>query len=58
MDERQYFIPILNDAFLRVRYLKDRGRILRFAVQLEVYLEDTWTPITRYDTALWIRSSR
>jgi hypothetical protein len=27
------------------------GRILRFTVQLEAYVENTWTPITRYDTA-------
>ena len=50
MDEREYFVPLLGDAVLRVRYQKDRGRILRFTVQLEAYLEDTWTPVTRYDT--------
>jgi len=50
MDERGYFIPLPGDATLRVRYQKDRGRILRFTVQLEAYIEDTWTPITRYDT--------
>lgn len=31
--------------------MKDRGRILRFVVQLEVYLEGNWVPITRYDNA-------
>jgi len=41
MDEREYFVPLLGDAVLRVRYQKDRGRILRFTVQLEAYLEDT-----------------
>jgi hypothetical protein len=51
MDERQYFIPLPNDAVLRVRYTKDRGHILRFVVQLEAYIENTWTPITRYDNA-------
>ena len=50
MDEREYFVPLPGDAMLRVRYQKDRGRILRFTVQLEAYLEDTWTPVTRYDT--------
>jgi len=50
MDEREYFVPLPGDAMLRVRYQKDRGRILRFTVQLEAYIEDAWTPITRYDT--------
>jgi hypothetical protein len=34
-----------------VRYLKDRGRILRFVVQLEVLIDRDWTPIVRYDNA-------
>ena len=51
MDEREYFIPLPNDVMLRVRYEKDRGRILCFTVQLEAYIENTWVPITRYDTA-------
>ncbi len=50
MDEREYFIPLPGDAMLRVRYQKDRGRILRFVVQLEAYIDGEWTPITRYDT--------
>jgi hypothetical protein len=49
--EHEYFIPLPNDALLRVRYQKDHGHILRFAVQLEAYIENSWTPITRYDTA-------
>ena len=51
MDEREYFIPLPDNALLRVRYQKDRGRILRFTVQLEAYIESVWIPITRYDTA-------
>jgi hypothetical protein len=51
MDEREYFIPLPNNAMLRVRYEKDRGRILRFTVQLEAYIENIWVPTTRYDTA-------
>ncbi|CAG0957657.1 hypothetical protein ANRL3_00658 [Anaerolineae bacterium] len=51
MDEREYFVPLPSDAMLRVRYQKDRGRILRFTVQLEAYIEDVWMPITRYDTS-------
>lgn len=51
MVEREFFIPLPGNAVLRVRYRKDRGRILLFSVQLEAYIENTWMPITRYDTA-------
>lgn len=51
MDTREFFITLSNGAVLRVRFTKDRGSILRFVVQLEAFLEGTWTPITRYDTA-------
>lgn len=51
MNEREFFIPLGDDAALRVKYLKDRGWILRFVVQLEAYVEGSWVPITRYDNA-------
>lgn len=34
-----------------MRYLKDRGRILRFILQLETLIDQDWTPIVRYDNA-------
>ena len=51
MDEREYFIPLPDEASLRVRFIKDRGRILRFVVQLEAYIDGYWRGITRYDNA-------
>ena len=51
MEQRTFFIPLPQDASLRISYTKGQGRILRFVVQLEAYLEEAWTPITRYDTA-------
>lgn len=45
MDEREFFIPLPNAAALRVRYLKDHGRILRFIVQLEMLIESNWIPL-------------
>ena len=51
MDEREYFIPLPGNALLRVRYRKDRGRILHFTAQLEAQVEDEWAVVTRYDTA-------
>ncbi len=35
----------------RADFDKEHGRILRFTVQLEVALEETWRPVRRYDTA-------
>ena len=35
----------------RVRLVKERKRILVFAVQLECLFGDQWHPVVRYDTA-------
>ena len=35
----------------RVRFVKERERILAFAVQLECLFGDQWRPVVRYDTA-------
>lgn len=35
----------------RVRFMKERGRIEAFVVQLECLFGDQWHPIVRYDTA-------
>jgi hypothetical protein len=51
MERREYFISLLDDLSIRVSYSKDHGRILRFLVQLEAYIDEEWTPITRYDNA-------
>ena len=40
-----------SGAMVRVRYSKDRGRILWFAVQLEAFLNADWRAISRYDTS-------
>lgn len=51
MDEREFFVPLPEGALLRIRYQKERGRILAFTVQLEAYVDGNWEPVTRYDTA-------
>ncbi len=51
MDEREFFITLPDSSALRIRYVKDRGRILRFVVQLEMFIDQIWTPIVRYDNA-------
>ena len=37
MPEREYFISLPDDCSLRVRYIKRRGRISQFTVQLEIW---------------------
>lgn len=36
---------------IRVRFRKDRGRIVDFVVQYETLISGEWQPIVRYDTA-------
>ena len=36
---------------IRVRFKKDRGRIVEFVVQYETLVKDEWRAIVRYDTA-------
>jgi len=40
-----------GDNALRVRFELERGRVLKFVVQLECYFDDEWVPVVRYDTA-------
>jgi hypothetical protein len=42
-----------NDNALRVRFELERGRVIKFMVQLECRFGDdaTWVPVVRYDTA-------
>lgn len=40
-----------NENATRVRFDVDRGRVLRFLVQLECLIGDEWHPVVRYDTA-------
>lgn len=35
----------------RVRFELERGRVLRFVVQLECRFNGGWSPVVRYDTA-------
>ena len=36
---------------LRVSALKQKGKILKFVVQYEAFIENKWRPIIRYDTS-------
>lgn len=38
-------------SIARVRFTKERGRIVEFVVQLECLIGEEWRPVVRYDTA-------
>ncbi len=48
--EYVFLFPV-GDIQLRHRHVQDRGRVLSFVVQLELWWRSGWQPITRYDTA-------
>ena len=46
------FRRLLNENnIIRVKFELDRGKVIKFVVQLECYLGDKWIPVVRYDTA-------
>ena len=53
-DERQheFFVdlPEGGDA-LRVRFDVDRGQVTAFTVQYEIWRDERWLPVVRYDSA-------
>ncbi len=40
-----------RDAAVRVRFVRSRGKITSFVVQLECWIAEHWYPVIRYDTA-------
>lgn len=51
MDEKTYVQVVDTRDRIRVRFKKDRGRILEFVVQYETLVRDEWQAVVRYDTA-------
>jgi hypothetical protein len=47
----EYLIPLTNDTQLRHVHTHWKNKVAGFTVQLEVYVENKWQPIVRYDTA-------
>lgn len=39
------------DVMMRMRFTRQRGRIVAFVIQLECLIEGQWYPVIRYDTA-------
>jgi len=47
----EYVIPFGENARKRHYHETDKGRIIGFAVQLEVFVDDRWQVVIRYDSA-------
>jgi len=47
----EYVIPLGENVRKRHRHETDKGKIVGFAVQLEVFTENQWKVVIRYDSA-------
>ena len=50
MMETKYDYLLNAQTRLRVAFKTGRGKVVQFVVQLELFQEDAWKPIMRYDT--------
>ncbi len=48
MPEKRYLIPYSLAAQKRHHHKTQRGKVVRFMVQLEVLLQGEWKPVIRY----------
>lgn len=51
MTQVEYVLPLGENARKRHVHETSQGTVVTFMVQLEVFLEDTWRPVIRYDSA-------
>ena len=51
MGERTYTRALGEDARKRHFHKTERGKVINFAVQLEVKIDGAWQPVIRYDCA-------
>jgi hypothetical protein len=47
----EYVIPLAERVRKRHRHEADKGKVTSFAVQLEVFTENQWKVVIRYDSA-------
>jgi hypothetical protein len=47
----EYVIPLGEDARKRHYHESDKGKVIGFTVQLEVFVNDQWREVIRYDSA-------
>lgn len=51
MSTKRFIYPVASDTFIRREQVIERGKVIRFVVQLEVELAGEAKPVIRYDTA-------
>lgn len=51
MSVTEYVTPLGENARKRHRHEADKGKVTGFAVQLEVFTQDQWKVVIRYDSA-------
>ena len=50
MPQKQYNIFLENNIRILVYFETDKGKIIKFVVKLEIYKNNDWFEIERYDT--------
>ncbi len=51
MNITEYIIPVGDSARKRHHHTTDKGKIVDFIVQLEVFVDNNWREVIRYDSA-------
>ena len=51
MSVTEYVIPLGENARKRHYHETEKGKVVAFAVQLEVFVNDQWREVIRYDSA-------
>ncbi len=49
--ETSYVVPLGPDSRKRHHHFRERGRVTRFLVQVEIKIGNYWYPVVRFDTA-------
>lgn len=47
----EFFRQLKSGGVIRVRLNLDHGRVVDFTLQLEIFVDDRWRPVVRYDSA-------
>jgi hypothetical protein len=51
MNQTDYVFQLTFDVRYRVIFEIEKGKVIKFVVQLECLVGDRWGPVVRYDTA-------
>jgi hypothetical protein len=51
LSEKRWVLPLWIDTRIRHYHKTDKGKVIEFSVQLEIFVEGHWKEVIRYDTA-------